>query len=96
MQYKVITVNLPGENSTTPADTARQIKRLRAENKILRRLALVCTTALLVSLALFGWQLHTTRRTYNILKASCELRAAAAEQRASDYRAQLDTYEAEQ
>lgn len=106
MQYKIITVNLPHGGSTAtadtapadtaPADTARQVEHLRAENRILRRLAVVCTVTLLAELTLFSWQLHTTRETYDVLKASCEFRAAAAEQRARDYRALLDTYEAAQ
>ena len=33
----------------------------------------------LAALTLFSWQLHTTRETYDVLKASCEFRAAAAE-----------------
>lgn len=96
MQYKIITVNLPHGGSTAPADTDRQVEHLRAENRILRRLAVVCTVTLLAALTLFSWQLHTTRETYDVLKASCEFRAAAAEQRARDYRALLDTYEAVQ
>ena len=38
MQYKIITVNLPHGGSTAPADTARQVEHLRAENRILWRL----------------------------------------------------------
>lgn len=96
MQYKIITVNLPHGGSTVPADTAQQVEHLRAENRILRRLAVICIVTLLAALILFGWQLHATRETYDVLKTSCEFRAAAAEQRARGYRALLDTYEAAQ
>lgn len=96
MQYKIITVNLHHGGSTAPADTARQVEHLRTENRILWRLAVVCIVTLLAALTLFSWQLHTTRKTYDVLKASCEFRAAAAEQRARDYRTLLDTYEAAQ
>lgn len=70
------------------ADNAAQ--RLAKENRILRRVSTACLAVAFASLAWYTWDGWQARKTYDLLKASAQQTAQAAEQRAQGYRATAD------
>lgn len=77
----------PAEPSAKPNRAAR---RLAKENRILRRTCAACLAVMFVSLAWYTWDGWQARKTYDLLKASAQQTAQAAEQRAQGYRATAD------
>lgn len=77
----------PAEPVAEPNRTARRLAR---ENRILRRTCAACLAAMFAALAWYAWDGLQTRKTYDLLKASAQQTAQAAEQRAQGYRATAD------
>ena len=77
----------PAEPMAEPNRTARRLAR---ENRILRRACAACLAAMFAALAWYAWDGLQTRKTYDLLKTSARQTAQAAEQRAQDYRAEVD------
>ncbi len=77
----------PAESTAKPNRAAR---RMVKENRILRRICVTCLVAMFASLAWYTWDGWQARKTYDLLKASAQQTAQAAEQRAQGYRATAD------
>lgn len=85
-----ITVHASAKRNPAGRKPTKTARRLARENRILRRTCAACLAAMFAALAWYAWDGWQTRKTYDLLKASTQLTAQAAEQRAQDYRAAAD------